>query len=327
MATITKRGKAYQAKVRRKGHEPISQTFDTKSEAEAWARQIESEMDRGIFVDRTEAERTTFAEALERYETEITVRKKGAKQERLRLAMWKRDTLASRTMASLRAVDFAKWRDRRLAEEVSPTTARNDLALISHLFTIAEREWGMESLSNPLRKIRMPSAARARDRRLEGDEEQRLLAACAESQFSWLVPITRLAIETAMRQGELLSMRWKNVNLKRRVVTLVDTKNGDSRTVPLSTTAVSILSDLPRDIGGQVFPITTAALEHQFRRAVTRAKIEGLRFHDLRHEGTSRFFEQGLNPMEAAAITGHKTLAMLKRYTHLRPEELAKKLG
>ena len=327
MATFVKRGDSWQAKVRRKGYEPISRTFDTKAKAERWARDVEAEMDRGIYVDRTEAERTSLKEALERYEREVTPKKKGASQERHRIAKWLRDPLALRPLASLRGADMATWRDRQLEAGASPTTVRNDLALISHLFTIASKEWRLESLANPVRKITIPSPARARDRRLVGDEEKRLLDALANVGSSWMKPLAQVALETGMRQGELLALTWANVDLKRRVARLEDTKNGEARDVPLSSVAVQVLEALPHYVDGRVFPLTKDQVTYFFTRATTATKIADLRFHDLRHEATSRLFEKGLNPMEAAAVTGHKTLHMLKRYTHLRAEDLAAKLN
>lgn len=173
----------------------------------------------------------------------------------------------------------------------------------------------------------MPAAARARDRRLVGDEATRLLEACNTSSCPWLAPITILAVETAMRQGELLALTWDTIDLTRRVARLLDTKNGERRDVPLSIAAIAVLTALPRAIDGRVFPISQDNLEGYWRRATKAAEIADLRFHDLRHEAASRLFEKGLNPMEVAAITGHKTLQMLKRYTHLRAEDIAVRIG
>lgn len=333
MATIIRRGETWQAKVRRKGYPPISRTFDTKSDAEKWARQIEGEMDRGAFVDRRESDSTTLDMALERYEREVTPRKKGAKQESLRIRAWRRDPLAKFALSNLRGSDLATWRDRRIAAGASPTTVRNDLALISHLFNTAIKEWGLTALSNPVEKIKMPAPARARDRRLDREkdsdglsEETWLLAACDDGPH-WLGPMVRLALATAMRQGELLALDWRNIDLERKVARLQDTKNGDRRDVPLSSEAIKALNGLPGSRTGKVFSIGTMAVVHAFQRACKRTGINDLRFHDLRHEATTRLFEKGLNPMEAAAVTGHKTLQMLKRYTHLRAEDLAERLG
>ncbi len=130
-----------------------------------------------------------------------------------------------------------------------------------------------------------------------------------------------------MRQGEIVGLRWRHVNMARRTALLPDTKNGESRTVPLSSVAVDLLKALPRSINGEVFPgVTTEAVKQAFIRATRRAKIEDFHFHDLRHEATTRLFERGLNIIEVSSITGHRDLQMLRRYTHLRAEDLAKKL-
>ncbi|MGD9787571.1 MAG: hypothetical protein AB7U30_06420 [Sulfuricellaceae bacterium] len=158
MASITKRGSYWRAQVRRKGYPLQFHTFDTKAQAEAWVRQIENEMDRGIFVSRAEAERTTLAEALERYWQEVASQKRHPDQERRRINHWLRQPLSSYFLANLRGAEFAKYRDERRAQGRAENTIRLELALISHLFEIARKEWGMESLANPIRNIRKPSA-------------------------------------------------------------------------------------------------------------------------------------------------------------------------
>jgi len=176
--------------------------------------------------------------------------------------------------------------------------------------------------------VRRPPQGRPRNRRLQGDEEQQLLAVCRRARNPWLVHFVTLAIETGMRRGELLALQWPNVDFERRIAFLPVTKNGDSRGVPLSSRAVSTLRGLPGSSSGRVFgELTPDALKHCFRRAVRRAGIGGLRLHDLRHEATSRFFEKGLNVMEVASVTGHKTLQMLKRYTHLSAADPAMRFG
>jgi len=181
----------------------------------------------------------------------------------------------------------------------------------------------MESIDNPVSKVKRPKLPEGRERRLLPGEEQKLLAALGKTTR----PLAILAIETAMRRGELLSLIWENVDLERSVALLPDTKNGTSRLVPLSTRAIETLKSLRDKNSGQVFGISKHHASKSFREACQKANIKNLRFHDLRHEATSRFFEKGLNPMEVSSITGHKTLQMLKRYTHLKAEDLAKKLG
>ena len=195
----------------------------------------------------------------------------------------------------------------------------------------------MDYLDNPVMKTRKPSVSNtARNRRLVDDEEQRLLAAC-EEYGGFIGPVVRLALETAMRRGEIASIRWRDVDLNNRIVHLYETKNGEDRDVPLSPIAVGIFKSLSkvRRIDGLVFGIRADAITKAFGRVCERTKnqsgeiepIEDLRFHDLRHEATSRLFEKGLRTEVVKAITGHKTYQMLDRYTHLKAEDIAKMLG
>ncbi len=341
MADIRKRGDyQWQVRIRRKGHPSQTRTFDTKVQAEAWARQIEGEMDRGVFVSRKEAENTTLSEALARYEREVTVKKKGH-QEKALIKRWLSHPLSKRSLASLQGKDIAAYRDKRAGEGASPNTIRLELALISHLFTVAVKEWGMGDLVNPVQQIRKPKLPQGRDRRLRPGELDRILSSSDSPALSSLV---RFAIETGMRRSEIAGMTWDRVDLKKKTVSLHDTKNGEKRIVPLSPEAVRILSGLPRRLDGEVWGMEPDSITQAFLRALARAKeayekecqekrvkpdpsyLVDLTFHDLRHEATSRFFEKGLNPMQVAAITGHKTLQMLKRYTHLKAEDLAELL-
>jgi integrase len=327
VATFRKRGPyQWQAQVRKKGQPLQTKTFETRALAEQWARTIEVEIDKGVFVSRAEAESTTLKELLERYLAEVTPLKKGAASETNRARALIRLPLARRYVAGIRGVDIARYRDERL-RKVTPSTVKRDLVLLGHVFEVARKEWGIH-VHNPVRDIRLPADNRPRDRRLQAGEEARLLEACREARNPWLLPIVQLALETAMRQGELIRLHWEHIDLNRRTAHLPDTKNGEARTVPLSTTAVRVLRTLPRGLHGPVFlGLTTEAVKRAYIRAVRRASIENLRFHDLRHEATTRLFEKGLNIMEVASITGHKDLRMLRRYTHLKAEDLARKLG
>lgn len=324
MAYFEKRGTSWRAQVRRKGYPTLSATFDTKADAQRWAAEIEGDMSRARFVDMREAESTTLAEALKRYRREVSDHKKGAKQEGIRIDRWMEDPLASKSLAALKSSDLAAWRDSRLAGGKSPATVKLNLAIISHLYTVAMKDWGIEGLTNPCRALRMPKGAKSRDRRpttKELDDVRRE----AEKYHRELPAIIDLAVETAMRRSELVLLRRDQI--RGRVVYLEDTKNGERRTVPLSTKAQGILVSLPARLDGRVFVITPNLVSNYFPKSCKDAGIEGLTFHDLRHEATSRLFERGFTMMEVASITGHKTLAMLKRYTHLSPHDLADKLG
>jgi integrase len=333
MASYRKRGpRQWQAQVRKKGYPLQSKTFRSKPAAEAWVRSVECEMDQGLFVSRNEAETTTLGELLERYRREYTAQKRGHASESCRIDTLTRHPLALRFVGSIRGVDIARYRDERLTK-ISPGSLRRELTILSQVFEVSRKEWGI-FVHNPVREVKLPRNNRPRDRRLKAsrnpakDEETRLIAACRRCRNPFLLPIVKLALETAMRQGELISLRWEFIDLRRRTAYLADTKNGEPRSVPLSSAANDVLSELPRSVTGEVFPgLTGMAIKKAFGRAVLRANLDNLHFHDLRHEATTRLFERGLNIMEVASITGHKDLGMLNRYTHLRAEDLAKKLA
>jgi len=317
----------WQVAIRRKGFPPQYKTFRTRKEAEAWAAVVESEMVRGVWRDRSAAETTTLKMCLDRYADQIIPTKKGGGRRELGfLRQWQARPIACKFMASIDGQDVVASIKEMEAERKSANTIRLHLALLSHLFEVARKEWRMATLVNPVELVRKPKIPQGRDRRLVGDEETRLLAAC-RSVNPELAAIVVFAIETAMRQGEILSMTWGSVDLKRRVARLANTKNGLDRDVPLSNAALAVLSALPRRVDGKVWTYTQDGMRASWRRAIKQAGIAGLTFHDLRHEATSRLFEKGFNPMEVSTITGHKTLQMLKRYTHLRAEDLAKRMG
>jgi len=351
MAAIRKRCDKWQARVRVKGQPTIEKSFHTRADAESWAKIIESEIIRGVYFKRTLAEQTTLRDALDRYEKEITPSKRGADIEKQRIKFWKSSNLACKSLASLRSTDFAQWRDVR-AKVVAAATLRKEIMLISHLFNIARKEWGYEGLINPIEGIRLPAENNARSRVFLEEEERFLLCALepverdAQGRLGsgcsnpWLRPIVKLALETAMRRGELLSLKWENIRLVDRVAHLPITKNGKSRDVPLSSAAIDILRSLPRTLRGVVFPVTANAVKLSFVRAVNRARraylkdggtddrmLIDLHFHDLRHIAVTRLAEKLPNIIELAAVSGHTDVRMLKRYYHPRAEELAKKLG
>lgn len=348
MATFTQRQSGWwQAVIRRKGHAQQSRTFQTKNDAEIWARDVESQMDRRVFVDRAEAEATTLLAALDRYAREVTSKKKSAAREGARILVWQGHQLAARSLASLRASDLAAYRDERLAAGLAPATVRLELSIISHLFSVASKEWGIP-VQNPVQAIRMPRVSNARNRRLEGDEESWLLESLSKCRNTWMRPAFVLAIETAMRQSELLSLEWKNVDLARRTARLPDTKNGTERIVPLSTRAIAVLESLPRSVNGRVLQTTPGAVIQSWERIVLRARLayekaqisagakpkdvladptlRDLCWHDLRHEATSRLAEK-LQMHELMKVTGHKESRMVARYYHPRAEDLALKIG
>ncbi len=352
MATIRNRGPyQWQAIVKRKGIGSTSKTFLSRKDAEDWSKVTEAEMIRGHYIARKDAEKTTLRELIERYrETELPTKRGKHFGPALTLLD---DEFGKLALSAITSKKVAGFRDKRTKAGKSASTVRKEINLLSRLIDLAGKEWGITLPSNPCKMVSRPRENNARERRLNPDEERYLLAACAPH----LALLVRLALETAARLGELLAIRWDDVDLKRRVVLLrgIDgrgTKNSDAfRAVPLSSAGVSVLRELramPRSIDGRVFYWWKASdsFNKTWVRTVNRARktyledygnagrkpdkgfLVDLRFHDLRHEATSRLFERGVfDSMEVASITGHKTLSMLKRYTHLRAEDLAKKMG
>ena len=327
MASIRFRSNKWQARVSRKGEQSLVKTFQTREDAERWARSIEVEWDKGTYQNTHQAQKTSFGELIERYMREVTPLMRGAKADTIRLKAILRRPIAKVNVMLLNSSRIAKYRDERLAE-IAPSTVVRELAYFSSIINHARREWGI-NITNPVQSIRKPAQPQGRNRVLSHDEERILLQACEPkaNRNIYTRPFVILALETAMRRGEILSLRWENIDYSKRTAFLQLTKNGESRTVPLSTRAIETLQALPISIDGRVLPINFAALETNFKRARERANLQDLRIHDLRHTAITHLAERLPNLIELSAVSGHKSLAMLKRYYHPNPEQLAQKLG
>lgn len=332
MASVRKHGDKWQARVQRKDQPSLAKSFSSKSDALKWARNVESQLDLGVLAPKQSMPR--LMPMVDRYVEEVTPTKKGQSQERYRANQLRKTKLADMGIDKITGEVIAQYRDARL-KEVSQNTVRLELAFLSVVFEQCRKEWGV-AVSNPIRQIRMPKPGKPRQRRLEAGEEEALLQACRESGAHYLQTFVILGIETGMRFGELAGVNWANVSLEKRTIFLPDTKNGSPRTVPLSTRALNAIQVQPRSIDGRLFSAKPGSIRSAFLITLTKAQrtkpesnefLRGLRFHDLRHEAVTRLFEKGLNPIEVGMVSGHKTLAMLQRYTHLRTSELLRKLG
>jgi integrase len=282
MATIRQRTSGYwQAIIRRKGAPDQSKTFEKKKDAEAWAATIESEIARGVFVSRDEAEKTTFAKVAERFETEVLPCKRSGEREVYRLRQVV-EYFGKHSLASITSSMIAAYRDERL-KILSPQTVVHEINLISRIFKACTMDWGINlPMGIPTALVRKPKVANARERRLEKDEEQRIFAAIEHgSKNSWLRPVIEFALETAARQSEIASLVWQDVDTEKRVARIRgidgrETKNRDTfRSVPLSTKAVNILENTPRPKkGGLVFQATASAIKQSWELAIKRARKE-----------------------------------------------------
>ena len=342
MATITKTpSNTWKATVRKQGWPTTIKTFRLKRDAEDWARTTEDEMVRGVYIRRSVAEKLLFKDALERYGREITPIKKESTQIRERGRFGNLiQAFGQYSLASITPEMVAKYRDRRLSEGLSANSVRLNLALMGHLYTVAIREWGTGIILNPVAIIKKPSPGKARERRLSQEEEQLLMNEINQYSNPMLKWIVIIALQTGMRLSEIVGIKKNQIDIERRVLILRDTKNGDSRLVPLSKDATRAFVEAlanPATFQGKDELVFSGGISksgvrkpYVFGKAwnsiLKKTGIHDFHFHDLRHEAVSRLVEAGLSDMEVASISGHKNMQMLKRYTHLRTEQLLKKL-
>lgn len=328
MATIRKRGDKWQSIIRREGFRPVSKSFTFKRDAEKWARLIEAAMEAGTYIAERETAKPepTLGQWIETFLSTVTPERRGSRSERFRLGLIARSSLGNLKPSELTAQALCQWRDERLAT-VKPGTWLRDMSALQGVLAWLSKDKGV-TVPREAMAIRKPAQPEGRERILEADELERLLLECGNSKAAWLLPMARLALFTAMRQGELRALDWANVDLAKRTAYLPTTKNGTARTVPLSSEAVAVFKAMPRHLAGPVFGTVTAEnVFRAFQSACRRAGIEDFHFHDLRHMAISSLATKLPNVVELSRISGHKDLRMLARYYHTKPEELARKLG
>lgn len=297
-----------------------SKVFPTKTAAKEWAARQEH-----LILNADEVKgQGTLGEAMLRYSEERSPNKRGERWEVIRLEKLARDPLAQIKMASLKAGDFADWRDRR-SKEVGPASVIREMQLLSSVMTVCVKEWGLIA-RNPLSDVRKPTKPQPRDRRPTPDELERIALsagqdlghATARAYHAFL-----FAIETGMRAGEIVGLTSADVNLKSRVAKLPLTKNGTAREVPLSTEAVRLIEALPK--AAPLFGLTSQQLDALWRKIRDRAGVDGLTFHDSRHEAITRLSKK-LDVLALARMVGHRDLRMLMTYYNETAENLAKLL-
>lgn len=310
MASIREHRNKWQVQVRRAGHPPVSRSFIQKTDAMAWARQVERKIDGGELVaDLGALNRVLVRDLLIRYKDTIAPLKRGAKAESHKIVQLLRHGLAECSLRGLTLSVIARYRDERLLN-VRPGTVLRELAILRHCFKVARREWDIPISVNPVSQITMPKASKPRERRVTSEEMEALFRGCDRGQSALLKPIISFAVETGMRRGEIVAMRWTNIDVQCKTLLIPITKNGHARTIPLTPVALEILNKLPRD-DERIFPISGNAIRLAWGRLKKRVGVVNLRFHDLRHEAISRFFEMGLSVPEVALISGHKDTRML----------------
>jgi len=331
MATIRKRGLRWQVQVRRDGTRPVSKSFVVKDDAVRWARQQELAVDRGELTNKEAEASASFSALLDRYEAVITPTKRSYRSEQAHLRQIRRYFTTTVPITRITSQDIAKFRDKRLIV-VCGATVRKEMNILGHLFKVASQEWGYPIKNSVCQSVKKPPNGRPRERRLTECELSKIIASLSLCRNKLILAVFGFALATGMRRSEVLGLYWSHIDWEDSTARLDITKNGERRIVPLSPDALLVLQKRFSEAGGAampgdaIFPISANALRLAWERAKKRAGIIDLRFHDLRHEAISRFFEMGLSVPEVSLISGHKDVRMLFRYTHLKPENLASKL-
>ncbi len=304
----------------------LSRSFRIRKDAEAWARQMEVQADRcELPSDRKALQRVTLGELVERYRDTISVKKRGHAVEQIVLTAFLRHPICRKRLSQIRVEDFAAYRDERL-KSIKATTLKREFSPLHNLFEVARYEWDLPLRENPLDRVRLQLPRQRRERRLKDGELNRLLVATRSCRNCFIHPIILFAIATGMRRSEILSLTWKNIDREASSLLIPHTKNGYSRTIPLTKAMLEILGKVPMN-AERVFAISANAFRLAWDRLRVRAGITDLHFHDLRHEAISRFFEKGLNVPEVALISGHRDPRMLFRYTHPKPQPHCREAG
>jgi len=332
MASIRKRtnkdgSTSYRVDVRLKGFPPQRATFKRLTDAKSWATNTESAIREGRYFKTTESRKHTLSDAIDRYKDSVLPTKRDQRKQKAQLEWWRKE-LGAYTLADVSPALLGEARD-KLAKDRGPATVVRYLAALSHVFTIAVKEWGWLE-DNPIRRVTKPKEPRGRVRFLSDEEREQLLKACRESKNSNLYTIVVLALSTGMRQGEILNLRWTDVDLNQGRIILHETKNNERRVLPLLGHAKELLIEhakirrLDTDL---LFPGRNPQkpffIRSPWMESLKVAQIEDFRFHDLRHSAASYLAMNGATLAEIAEILGHKTLQMVKRYSHFSTDHVS----
>ena len=323
MGNIRKRGNSWTAQVRIAGWRSFTKTFKKKTDAIAWSAHLENKLRNAPVPAFVADTKVTLGDLVIRYAEEIAPSHKSSLPETYRLRAISRSWIGVLDIRYLNKQQFVQYQKDRL-EKVSVASVHAELSLIRRVLDTAIKHWGYDIVENVIKTMKYSKGSVSRTRRLEANEKNRILASAKSQRNNYICSVIEFAIETGMRRSEILKLKWHDINLETGFASLYDTKNGEDRKVPLTKRCIEVLNQLSRN-HEYVFPISATCLNQAWRRAVKKAEIKDLRFHDLRHEAVSRFFEMGMSVPEVALISGHKDLTQLFRYTHLNPENVFKK--
>lgn len=326
----------YRVQIRLKGYPVQTATFNRKTDAKKWAQQTEVSIKEGRHFKTSESKKHTLGKLIDRYiSTILPYKPKNARNQITQLQWWK-GCIGYYLLSDITPALIGEFRDKLLkgitkqGKIRSPSTVNRYLAALSHAFTIAVKEWGWLDTS-PMKNVMKPKQPRGRNRCLNQEERRLLLEACKASASSYLYTIVVLALSTGMRQGEILNLKWEDIDLDRSIIILNETKNGERRFIPLAGHALDLVISLNSckvSNNSLLFPSKNQNQPIDIRSAwdnvLKRADIKDFRFHDLRHCAASYLAMNGATLAEISEILGHKTLQMVKRYTHLTESHTTK---
>ena len=325
MANITKL-KSGKWRVQIRSHNKyISKSFLKKAHASMWAKEIEYQLDRDQYEDFSDSARISLGELITRYRDEITPHKKGRDTEKYKLNFILRHKIAKVKLLSLKAkliIDFKK----DISEGRAPSTINKYIHYIYTVWEVAKLNWDIAlPYRNPCELVKKEKVKDKIDRILSIEEYQDLLQACTKSNLDFLSEIVEFAYITAMRFGEITKLKTSNINFEKSTALLIDTKNGETRLVPLTSRALEICQKFR--FREKLFDINRDKFRHYFEQACFRAKVKNFRFHDLRACAITNLFLNGWSIAEVSVVSGHKTWSELKRYTRIQPDTLVSKIN
>ena len=320
MGSIRKRGQKWHAQIRIKGWQSLSKTFATKKLAKAWVKQTEDNV-RNAALTTFQPLVMSLKEACARYAETISTQHKGFQSEQYRLKHFGNSCLGSTKLHDLSHGQIQAYFDQR-GQYVSQSTVRREMLLLKRVVTTAMTEWDANITIHPMRQIRTPTENSHRVRRVLNEEWRLILETARTLRNPLIADVLEFARETGMRRSEILGLESQHIDVEQQIAFLPDTKNGLHRSVALSQRAINIVK---HSTDGVLFPISATALQQAWQRVLRKTGITNLRFHDLRHEALSRFFEMGMTVAEVQSLSGHKDVRQLFNYTHMKASNIASK--
>ena len=326
MGTIRKRRGKWKVEIRKKGYPKVYKTFFEKADADRFVRLTESQMDKNEFEDYSGAAGTSLRALLIKYRDEITSKKRGFREETSKINFLINHGIALNSLMRLKSFHIYKLKN-ELSETRVAATVNKYIHILSHCWTTARKVWGIAlPMQNPFELVSLDKEAPPRDRVLTQEEYKKLLAACDVSNLPMLRDLVEFAYLTGARQGEILKLQQRDVDLNKRVCTFYKTKNGKDRTIPLSDGAINILKKY-RFSTGIVFNVLKRRLRKHFDIAKAKAEIENFRYHDLRACFCTNGLLSGFSIAETAAISGHEDWQQLKIYSRIKANDLVDKVN